>query len=292
MPLILPKIASYEAAHGRRLALRVWVTEAPPRARVVFLHGIISHGGWYGECAAHLAARGIEVHYLDRRGSGLNAEEPGDVDRWQTWIDDVATYLSEIRRSNLSSASCTPTVLCGVSWGGKLAAAVARKHAGLVNGLALICPGIYSPFSPGIVKRSLLRLPAPRRMQNRRVRIPLRQSELFTDNSKWRQFIDEDPLTLRKVTWRFAREDCQLSRYARQSASYLHMPLLLMLAGRDRIVNNRRLLQFFLRTHTAKRTLIEYPTAAHTLEFEIDPSPYFADLGDWIGGVAVNPSCA
>jgi alpha-beta hydrolase superfamily lysophospholipase len=257
----------------------------------VFLHGIISHGGWYGECAARLATKGIEVHYLDRRGSGLNADEPGDVDRWQTWIEDVAQYLSELRTANLSAASCTPTVLCGISWGGKLAVTVARKHPGLVNGLALICPGIYSPFSPGLVKQSILRLPVPRRLQQRRVKIPLRRSELFTDNAAWRQFIDVDPLTLRKVTWRFAREDCQLSRYAKQAASYLHLPLLLMLAGRDRIVNNRRLRQFFLRTHSSKRTLIEYPSAAHTLEFEIDPSQYFVDLGEWIGALGVSPSC-
>jgi alpha-beta hydrolase superfamily lysophospholipase len=269
----------------------VWETEASPRARAVFLHGIISHGGWYGECAARLAAKGIEVHYLDRRGSGLNADQSGDVDRWQTWIEDVAHYLGALRGTNLDSGSCTPTVLCGISWGGKLAVAVGRKHAGLVNGMALICPGIYSPFSPGLLKKSILRMPVPPRLQNRRVRIPLRKAELFTDNAACRQFIDEDPLTLRKVTWRFAREDCQLTRYAKQAASHLHMPLLLVLAGRDRIVNNRRLRQFFLRTHSAKRTLIEYPTAAHTLEFEIDPSQYFADLGDWVAAVAVNPSC-
>ena len=41
---------------------------------------------------------GFEVHFLDRRGSGLNAEQPGDVDRWQTWIDDVAAYLEKLGR--------------------------------------------------------------------------------------------------------------------------------------------------------------------------------------------------
>jgi hypothetical protein len=31
---------------------------------------------------------------------------------------------------------------------------------------------------------------------------------------------------------------------------------------------------------------VEYPGAAHTLEFEPDPLPYFADLTNWIGAVA------
>jgi alpha-beta hydrolase superfamily lysophospholipase len=60
------------------------------------------------------------------------------------------------------------------------------------------------------------------------------------------------------------------------------MPLLLMLAGRDRIVDNRRTRAFFHRTGAVNRTLIEYPHAAHTLEFEPDPDPYFSDLTDWI----------
>ena len=77
------KIEFYEAADGRRLAARMWDVASPPLARVVFLHGITSHGGWYHRSGSHLASRDFEVHFLDRRGSGLNADQPGDVDRWQ-----------------------------------------------------------------------------------------------------------------------------------------------------------------------------------------------------------------
>ena len=60
------------------------------------------------------------------------------------------------------------------------------------------------------------------------------------------------------------------------------MPLLLMLAGRDRIIDNRRVLDFYERVPSADKTLIEYPDAAHTLKFEPDPQPYFADLAEWL----------
>ena len=49
--------------------------------RVVLLHGITSHGGWYYSQLPPSARWGFEVHFLDRRGSGLNAEARGDVDR-------------------------------------------------------------------------------------------------------------------------------------------------------------------------------------------------------------------
>ena len=255
--------------------MRVWNAPAAPRARVVFVHGITSHGGWYSRSCEHLADAGFDAHFLDRRGSGLNSESPGDVDRWTTWIDDMAAYLEQLPKPRHVS-------LCGISWGGKLATAVARRHPGLVQSLGLICPGLYSPYDPGVLKRSALAARRPARLQQRRVRIPLDRPELFTDTPERRDFIARDPLTLRRVTWRFAREDRQLTKCARAAAPYLHMPMLLMLAGRDRIVDNRRTRAFFNRTRSRLRTQIEYPNAAHTLEFEPDPEPYLADLTRWV----------
>jgi alpha-beta hydrolase superfamily lysophospholipase len=280
-----PRIAFYVAADGRRLAVRVWNANDSSRANVVFLHGISSHGGWYNRCCEHLAGAGFAVHFLDRRGSGLNADPPGDVDKWQTWIDDVASFLKKLGREK-------PAVLCGISWGGRLAAAVARRHPGLIRGLALICPGLYSRYEPGILGRMALASRAPLRLQNLQVRIPLRDPALFTNNPTWREFVATEPLTLRTVTWRFAREDRRLTRYAQQAATFLHMPLLMMLAGRDRIIDNWRTSGFFTRCAGAKNILIEYPNAAHTLEFEADPQPYFNDLSSWIARTVGCESCA
>jgi acylglycerol lipase len=294
-----PCIEFYTAINGRRLAARVWRADGSPLARLVFLHGITSHAGWYEQAGRYLADARFDVHFLDRRGSGLNAYEPGDVDDWRTWIEDVAAYLRSIdvtRTRTTAGANelfCgrKPNVLCGISWGGKLAVAAARRHAALVDAVALICPGIYSPFLPGLAKRALLSARAPRWLEQRRVRIPLRYAELFTDTRRWREFIEKDPLALRRVTWRFAQEDRRLTRFARASAPHLHLPTLLMLAGQDRIVDNGCSREFFARVAGRHKTLIEYPRAAHTLEFEPDPAPYFSDLSDWIGrtvGIAVH----
>lgn len=272
----LPRIDFYSARDGRRLAVRVWNGVEPPRARVVMLHGITSHGGWYDRSCSHLDECGFEVHFLDRRGSGLNAEAWGDVDRHQTWIDDVVTYLEQIHGDR-------PVVLCGISWGGKLAAAVARQQPGLIKGLALVTPGIYSQFEPNQVQRLALRIPVRQRMQRRRLEIPLQPAALFTETPRWREYVDRDPLSLRDVSYRFVQSDNRLTRYAKQGAPYIHTPTLMMLAGRDRIVTNSRCRSFWGRIGAAHKTLIEYASAVHTLEFEAEPDRYFADLADWIG---------
>jgi alpha-beta hydrolase superfamily lysophospholipase len=281
---IPPRIDFYTAGDGRRLAVRVWSAADRPAARVVFLHGITSHGGWYVRCAEFLAAAGFDVAFLDRRGSGLNGEHMGDVENWQTWLDDVAacTAACDMTNAGDEQPSQLPTILCGISWGGKLAAAVARRYPGLFAGVAFVCPGIYSPFMPGFVKRLALAAPVPAWLRQRRLRVPLRRPELFTDTPTWHQFIAHDPLALRTFTWRFAQEDRRLTRYAREAATFLHLPTLLLLAGQDRIVDNRRTREFFARIPSCRKTLIEYYGAAHTLEFEPDPTPYFSDLAAWI----------
>jgi alpha-beta hydrolase superfamily lysophospholipase len=274
----LPKFDFYSARDGRRLAVRVWNSGEPPRARVVFLHGVASHGGWYTGSCHFLKSAGFEVHFLDRRGSGVNIENRGDVDRYQTWIDDVAAYLEKIGASR-------PIVLCGISWGGRLATAVARQHPGLIRGLALLCPGLYSYFEPGLLKRLALGGPLPMMVRSRRVQIPLDRAPLFTPTPRWQQYVAADPLTLREVTLGFAEADQKLTRFARSSGPYLRMPALLMLAGRDRIVDNRPTRAFLLRSAATHKILIEYENAGHTLEFEAAPERYFADLADWIGRV-------
>jgi acylglycerol lipase len=275
VPGLLPRIDFYSARDGRRLAVRVWNEIEPPRARVVFLHGITSHSGWYNHSCHYLNNAGFEVHFLDRRGSGLNAEERGDVPGHQTWIDDVAVYLEHLQGSR-------PVVLGGISWGGKLAAAVARQHPNLLQGLALLSPGLYSHYEPNPVQRFALRLPMRERMKRRRVEIPL-TADLFTDTPRWRDYVALDPLSLHDVTIRFSAADVRLTRLARQGAPFLRTPTLLMLSGRDLIVDNRRCRQFLSRTASVHKTLIEYPNAAHTIEFDPDPQRYFFDLADWIG---------
>ena len=95
-----PHIDFYSAADGYRCAVRVWKAERPV-GRVVWVHGIISHGGWYFGSCRHLAAAGLEVHFLDRRGSGLNAADRGHVDRWETWVRDVEIYLERLEWEKL-----------------------------------------------------------------------------------------------------------------------------------------------------------------------------------------------
>jgi alpha-beta hydrolase superfamily lysophospholipase len=268
-----PRIAEFACPDGYCAAVRVWEAREP-RARLVLLHGIVSHGGWYAASCRALAEAGWEVHFLDRRGSGLNAERRGDVDRYETWLNDVESYLAGLPDS-------LPRLLLGISWGGKLAAAVARGRPDLLTGLGLLCPGLFARQSPRLARRTAVSAAAALRMGGRRVPVPLRDPALFTDDPRWQAYVRDDPLTLRDVTIRFAAADGELTRYARESPGSIRVPTLMVLAGRDRIVENEPTRAFFRQLGTEQRQLVEFPDAAHTLEFDAACENYCRAIVDW-----------
>ncbi len=269
-------IEYYQASDGRRLALRRYQPAMEPQADVVILHGIISHSGWYDISSLALADRGFAVHALDRRGSGLNGEVPGDIDSVKTWLSDVIDYLSQIKSGG------RPIFLFGISWGGKLVPAVARARPDLLSGFGMLCPGIYARQQPGWLKRLGLGLSGRLGVHHKTVSIPLQEPELFTDSPRWQAYIRHDPLTLRRITLRFARQDWKLTEHTRSSAPFLHLPSLMVLAGRDRIVDNPRTKNYFTRIASKDKTLLEYSNSAHTLEFESDVEQYIEDLAAWL----------
>lgn len=254
-----------------------------PKGEVVCLHGIQSHAGWYEYSCTELSRRGYNVSFIDRRGSGANMEARGDCPSFRRLVDDVAEFLTSLTRTVVRDKQVTPlpVFLSGVSWGGKIAVALERRHPGLVDGLILLCPGFFPRIHPTIGQRLNIfftRLVRPRTL----FPIPLSDPELFTQTPRWLDFLRGDSLSLRQASARFMIESARLDAYLRFSAKYVHVPALLLLAEHDRIIHNGRTRAFIEKFATDDKTIKEYAGAHHTLEFEPDPSAFVADIVEWL----------
>lgn len=273
-----PQLRHFDASDGYRLATRVWDVENP-LAHVVYLHGIVSHGGWYLASCAHLAEAGFGVHFLERRGSGLNPQARGDVDDWRTWLHDLDSYMNSLPEDR-------PRILLGISWGGILASAAARNRSFRLDGLGLLCPGLFSRKAANLTQRSALHLAGTIGLSGLRITIPLEDPALFTNSESGQAYVAQDPLALRKMTIRMALANLTLTSYAVEAPEAIRVSTLLMLAGRDPITINSQVRSFVEQVSHPQRRVIEYPNASHTLEFEDDPSQYFQDLAGWCREVA------
>ena len=90
-------IETFTASDGYPLRYRHYAPSGTLRGRVVCLHGIQSHGGWYEYSCRRLADAGYNVSFLDRRGSGLNHAARGDAPSFRRLIDDVADFARTLR---------------------------------------------------------------------------------------------------------------------------------------------------------------------------------------------------
>ena len=243
----------------------------PPATRtpVLYVHGIQSHPGWFVGSAQALARAGHEVFQVTRRGSGLTAARRGDASSAGQLLGDVDAAVEHVRGETGSA----DVALLGVSWGGKLLTAHALQAAAPVTSLTLVAPGIVPRVDvPG---RTKLAIAAARCLWPRKYfDIPLSDVSLFTDNPSMRDYLAADPLRLHRATARLLVASAMLDRMiARAAPGSLELPVTLILAKRDRIIDNAATAAV-LRRLTADRVKVVQIDAAHTIEFEPDPAAF------------------
>ena len=285
MTVMAPSLEQFVTSDGYQHHVRHWQPEERPVGYVVALHGIQSHSGWYEYSSGRLCEAGFDVSFADRRGSGLNTQQRGHARHQDRLINDVLQLLTDVRERRNVESPTAPVIVLGLSWGGKLAAIAASRRSELVDGLALLYPGIFSHFETSWWDNLRLTAAKATEQQERRIPIPLDDPQLFTSQPEWQQFIRDDEKTLSEVTVSFLLANRELDRIARDCGPEIRCPSLLMLAGKDRIIDNDAVCAWFETLATPETKIVRYMEASHTLEFEEDRELFVQNLLTWMGEV-------
>ena len=112
--------------------------------------------------------------------------------------------------------------------------------------------------------------------------IPLDDAELFTSSPKWKEFINTDERTIHQCTAGFYLASRRMDRMIAELPKSPQTPIHLFVAGDERIVDNDKTTSFIGSLGWPATRVTTYENARHSLEFENDPSVYFADLVDFI----------
>jgi acylglycerol lipase len=251
------RIESFEGSGGRLLRYRV-VASQPARYHLLYLHGIESHSAWFLPAAARLREFGCTTYLLDRRGSGLNMNSlPGDAPSARVLLEDVRRLRRQLGNLKLH--------LLGLSWGGKLATAVALDRPEGLQSLILVTPGLRSrtdlPFLTKV--KVFVSLLAGGRS---RFKVPI-EPEMFTHTPRFLDFIRNDPWRLQKVTARFLLTSRALDWMVARRIANLRLPILLFLAGQDPIIDNRGVLDLLSVVKNQVRVQI-FDEAIHAIQFD------------------------
>ncbi|SFJ31510.1 alpha/beta hydrolase [Planctomicrobium piriforme] len=278
-----PTLSIRRASDGYDLHYRHWRPAGVPKGYFLWLHGIQSHSGWYESSCEQLATAGYDVRFPDRRGSGLNAAPRGHAPHWERLTSDVRHFLNDIHADQATESPTAPVFLCGISWGAKVATAIAAQTPGAIDALILVTPGLFPKIGPNAWDRARLALARALDIRDRQIPIPLNDPALFTSVPEQQQRIANDPLALHEVTLPFLFAGQDLDRIARTTHA-LQMPLRLLLAEQDQIIDNEETLQHLHHICGSNLSVKTYPKVRHTLELETCREAYVADLVTWADG--------
>ncbi|MCH7224827.1 alpha/beta fold hydrolase [Haloferula sp. A504] len=251
----------------------------PRRAAFLYLHGIESHGGWFDLAAGQLARRGYPVFSIDRRGSGINRENrhftSGHVESGVRLVDDVQRAVAAVR----ASGKFDEIYLIGLSWGGKYVMAYDVAHPNQIDGMVLVTPGMKPKVDLTVPQKAAVFVDmvfAPERQHP----VPI-ETEMFTTDPDQLAYIRNDPLRLHTVSAAFLKESIRMDRMVERSEDREYPPLLLFLAGRDRIIDNEATRELVTRDPQRPVKIVEYPEQTHSIQLDA-PDRLARDMIRWI----------
>ncbi len=220
----------WTAPDGARLALRRARAAGQARGALILLHGFGDHGGRYAELAAWLAERGVSVWALDQRGHGRSPGRRGHVSRFAQFVSDVAAL-----RKLVGGEEAAPQLLFGHSFGGTVVLRYLETKPEALAGAVVVCPFLAVAMAVPFWKRALARalldvVPALP------VATGINVAHLSTDPAVGQAALS-DPLYHRVMTPRAYREVLQAQRAVVAEGDRIEVPLLVLLAGDDRIVS-------------------------------------------------------
>ncbi|MHA1768230.1 MAG: lysophospholipase [Candidatus Thorarchaeota archaeon] len=268
--------SKYVGYDGTRMFMANWLPDnMRPRALLVAIHGLGSHGGDLSTIGEYLAERGIAVFAPDMRGFGHYSGLKGHVMKFDEYVEDIQNIMMQVRDRFLNKLA----FLFGSSLGGVNAIRYVIRYPREIDGLVLHSPGV-SPIRH--VGRGEYMMGYVLSLLNVKKYV---DSEFDYNDATRSPDVAErhskDPLRFECVTPRFAIEGLRAAREAFESAELIQMPVLLQQAGDDKLVDPTAVKQFFERLGSPNKTWHLYEGLYHELHEEPEREQVLKDLMDW-----------
>lgn len=275
-----------DAPDGLRLRAAHW--PGGPRGTVLLLNGRTEFIEKYLEPVQELRSRGFAVWTLDWRGQGLSSRLlpsplPGHAVRFTDYLDDLDPLL----RLVLPGVQGRPLVLLAHSMGGHLGARLLARRPGLFARAILCAPMMDFRRKRGLTLRAVRLVawaaclvpgvaarPGPGTARLPPLDRPFEDNPLtgcpdrYAADAAWQR--DRPALQVGGATWGWLRAaSASIAALHRPDAvRAITLPVLVLVAGDDRLVDNRATRRFAARLPDAE--LVEFPGARHELLREHD----------------------
>jgi alpha-beta hydrolase superfamily lysophospholipase len=246
-------------ADGSIIPARSWGSSGDCKAVVLLIHGLGAHSGWFEAFARQLKVRRVYAVSYDHIGFGKQKGRP--FSSYTNWLDDLVRVFDYLKETIPNK----PIYLVGNSMGALLSLVSVEYIS--PSGLVLLspgfdgCPQTFTTFYRiSTVIKALLR-------PESEVALPY-GADLCTRDEPTRAWINSDPEGRFKVPGKMLVALLKLSNAVKHKTGSVRMPVLMMTAGYDRIVNNPINNAFFSKLVAPSKRSRHFDEAWHDLMFD------------------------
>jgi alpha-beta hydrolase superfamily lysophospholipase len=239
-----------------KLPARSWGNAVDCQAGILLVHGLGASSAWFEPLARRLKVRQMYVLSYDQVGFGKRRQEKFSSSK--QWFEDLQIAFEFLTKQ----LSDKPAFIVGNSMGGLVALASADRVK--PSGLAMLSPGFDGhpeTFTFGYRLSTLVKA-----LLNPEKDFDLPYGlDLVTEVESVRNWLENDPEKRFSVPGKMLLELLFLTQGLNFNSLKTNCPVLMMLAGRDRIVNNRVNRQFFKRIESPEKTEVCFENSMHDL---------------------------
>ncbi len=256
----LPPVTWLQGPKGR-LAFYSYPSQRP-WLHLLISHGFGEHSGWWHHVGCALRDCGMSAYLFDHYHHGRSDGPPADVADFGDLVAGLRTALQSCVASG--GIETAPVVLLGHSNGALIALLALRSPiAERVAGVVLASPFLEMPrwvAMRGTLLAHLLAAISPS------LALPAvaRPHRLTGNRAIWPQY-DKDPLRHKRISARFFLAMRRALDQAREVAHLDGLPLLLLAAGNERVVDAHATEQWFGRLRAVDKQIRVYPGLRHEL---------------------------
>jgi acylglycerol lipase len=249
------------------------------RARLIIAHGLGEHSGRYGNIFKRLLSKDISIWALDHRGHGKSGGQRGHILNFEQYLLDLRLMVELVRKDLPEGRKI---FLLGHSMGGLIVLYFALQSQDLIDGLIASSPGlgmaIEVPAAKNVLGKVMSFIWPGLSMSN-----ALDATKISHDPAVIGAY-QNDSLVHDRVSARWFTEFLAAMETVNQRVSQIKVPILMQVAGDDRLVNAQAAKLFFEKLTAADKTLYIYDDLYHEIYNEPEDSreKVLKDLENWL----------
>ena len=250
---------------------------ANPVAAVVLVHGTGEHHGRYAHVARYLNERGWDVYTGDLPGYGQSPGKRGHIDSFSQYIETVHQWTKEA----VEQSDGRPVYLMGHSLGGLIVTRYVQTQAtaSKLSGIILTSPCLELVLKVPEWKKRLAKV-----LDRIWPSLALSNGispDMVSRDAEVQDLYKRDPLNCHKVSVRWFEELHRAMGQAWEEANKLDLPILILQAGDDLLVDARAVERFADRIQAEKEFHL-FPHLRHEVLNEPEKEQVLERIVQWM----------